>query len=148
MGRIGLEVLCQSCGIPFLICKKDYRGHRYCSTSCRQQGSKKRQQKAQRKYAKSKKGQISNARRQAKYRKRQNSNKANSNYLDLKKNKVTDQSLILNNADLNTSIQDAPHQNKGCCCICGCKIDNLVRINERNRMEEKRLGKLKSGRDP
>ena len=47
---IGYVLICKECDQTFVICKRCYRGHRYCSNHCRQIGYEKNRIKARKKY--------------------------------------------------------------------------------------------------
>ena len=54
-----IELECKHCQLRFNICRKCYRGHFYCSSSCRREAQVKAHRKAQSQYRTSKKGSIS-----------------------------------------------------------------------------------------
>jgi hypothetical protein len=49
-------IICKKCGFVFYLCRKCYRGHRYCSNYCRIVAQQESHRKAQLKYQKSPKG--------------------------------------------------------------------------------------------
>jgi hypothetical protein len=51
-----IELECQHCELRFNICRKCYRGHVYCSSSCRRQAQLKARRKVQSRYRTSDKG--------------------------------------------------------------------------------------------
>ena len=51
-----IELECKHCKLRFNICRKCYRGHVYCSNSCRRQTQVKARRKAQSQYRTSDKG--------------------------------------------------------------------------------------------
>jgi len=51
-----IELECNHCKLRFYICRKCYRGHVYCSSSCRRQAQLKARRKVQSRYRTSDKG--------------------------------------------------------------------------------------------
>ena len=51
-----IELECKHCKLRFNICQKCYRGHVYCSNSCRRQAQLKARRKVQSRYRTSDKG--------------------------------------------------------------------------------------------
>ena len=51
-----IELECKHCKLRFNICRKCYRGHVYCSSSCRRQAQLKARRKVQSRYRTSDKG--------------------------------------------------------------------------------------------
>jgi hypothetical protein len=134
MGLIGFELKCQCCYQIFFICKRHYRGHRYCSDLCRKDGYQRHRQQAKHRYNQKQKARRSNAKRQAAYRERQNSHKLTSASQKLKKNKITDQCSILNKNTVDPALCNASQiENRRRCRVCGEEIRVLVRFNERNK---------------
>ena len=134
MGLVGFELTCRCCNQTFFVCKNHYRGHLYCSSSCRKVGYQRSRRQAKQRYNQKRKARRSNAKRQAAFRERQNSNDLISAPRGAKRNKVTDQSLILNKSNLNPLLHSASqvvHARR--CSVCEEEIDILVRIDERRK---------------
>jgi len=68
---IGFALSCGFCGENFLLCRKCYRGHSYCSNLCKREGYRKNQRSAQQNYEQTFMAKQRHAARQARYRKRQ-----------------------------------------------------------------------------
>lgn len=51
-----IEIVCRHCGIRFLMCRRCYRGHVYCSSACRDEAQQLSHREAQRKYRQTEKG--------------------------------------------------------------------------------------------
>jgi len=51
-----IELECNHCKVGFCICRKCYRGHLYCSSSCRREAQVKARRKVQSRYRTSDKG--------------------------------------------------------------------------------------------
>lgn len=66
----GFEISCKDCLKIFWICRPCYRGHKYCSTPCRQSGRKKGQKTSKREYEKSQEAKEDHCDRQRAYRSR------------------------------------------------------------------------------
>lgn len=71
-----LEITCQWCGQSFFICQSCWRGHAYCSNSCRDLGYQRCKKKRQDKYRKSDKGKETRSRAERKRNLRQSSKKS------------------------------------------------------------------------
>ncbi len=112
---VGLNILCVFCGHPFLICRKCYRGHSYCSVVCRREGYRKTQMSAQRNYEKTFRAKRCHAARQARYRMRQ-------------QNKVTHKSSTSPPAP----IEQARIRFEGINVCCRCGADIFIPLDERN----------------
>ena len=67
----GISIHCPHCGNIFSICKKCWRGQRYCSLSCRKTARKNNLKKYQKKYLSTDKGKHSNNVRQKRFKKKQ-----------------------------------------------------------------------------
>ena len=63
--------LCDLCGVACYICSWCDRGHRYCSTSCREGARRRSLLEAGQRYQQTRRGRLCHARRQAAYRRRQ-----------------------------------------------------------------------------
>ena len=63
-----IELECKHCQLRFNICRKCYRGHVYCSSSCRREAQAKAHRKAQSQYRTSKKGREAHSRNEKKRR--------------------------------------------------------------------------------
>ena len=63
-----VEICCHWCEMSFLICRRCWRGQRYCSEECRRSGRSRIHQQAQRRYRQTAKGKK--AHRQAENRRR------------------------------------------------------------------------------
>ena len=63
-----IELECKHCQLRFNICRKCYRGHLYCSSSCRREAQIKAHRKDQSKYRTSKKGREAHSRNEKKRR--------------------------------------------------------------------------------
>lgn len=65
----GVRCTAEGCGLTLLLCRRCYRGHRYCSQSCRQRTRREQCRAAQRTYVADKKGRIRAAAASRAYRK-------------------------------------------------------------------------------
>ena len=63
-----IELECNHCKLRFNICRKCYRGHVYCSNSCRREAQVKAHLKAQSRYRTSNKGREAHSRNEKKRR--------------------------------------------------------------------------------
>ena len=63
-----IELECKHCQLRFSICRKCYRGHLYCSSSCRRETQVKAHRKAQSRYRTSEKGRETHSRNEKKRR--------------------------------------------------------------------------------
>ena len=63
-----IELECKRCQLRFNICRKCYRGHLYCSSSCRRVAQLKAHRKAQSRYRTSDKGRQAHSRNEKKRR--------------------------------------------------------------------------------
>ena len=63
-----IELECKHCQLRFNICRKCYRGHLYCSGSCRQKAQVQAHRKAQSLYRTSNKGRHAHSRNEKKRR--------------------------------------------------------------------------------
>ena len=63
-----IELECKHCKLRFNICRKCYRGHFYCSSSCRREAQVKAHRKAQSRYRTSNKGREAHSRNEKKRR--------------------------------------------------------------------------------
>ena len=61
-----IELECKNCKLRFNICRKCYRGHVYCSNSCRREAQVKAHLKAQSRYRTSNKGREAHSRNEKK----------------------------------------------------------------------------------
>lgn len=66
----GFELACKTCFIIFWICRRCYRGHRYCSKSCSHVGRRTSQRIARQKHQRSAEGRADHRDRQQAYRDR------------------------------------------------------------------------------
>ena len=67
-GVLLIELECNHCKLHFCICRKCYRGHVYCSSSCRREAQVKAHRKAQSQYRTSNKGREAHSRNEKKRR--------------------------------------------------------------------------------
>ena len=65
----GLEKICPNCSKTFWICKRCWRGQKYCGDPCRADVRKRNHRLIERRYASTPKGKESRRRRQRKFRK-------------------------------------------------------------------------------
>ena len=63
-----IELECKHCQLRFNICRKCYRGHLYCSSSCRREAQVRAHRKAQSRYRTSDKGRQAHSRNEKKRR--------------------------------------------------------------------------------
>ena len=63
-----IELVCNYCKLRFNICRKCYRGHLYCSDSCRREAQMKAHRKTQSQYRTSNKGREAHSRNEKKRR--------------------------------------------------------------------------------
>lgn len=105
----------------FFICCADYRNHRYCQPSCRQQTQSKNQKQATKRYRKTLQGRRNNAARQKRFRERKAANK----------NKVTHETSIAKVPNVKTNPivllkNKIPANDADCrCIVCGEKITRI-----------------------
>jgi hypothetical protein len=64
------ELRCRWCRGLFGVCERCYRGQRYCSSSCRRKGRRRRARARNRRYQRRKKGRTNNQKRQKEFRRR------------------------------------------------------------------------------
>lgn len=113
MRVVGYEISCRCCGAYFRICRSCYRGHRYCSMGCRQQGRRQIHRLAQRRYATSDEGRESLRKQQKAYRIRRARGKS-------AQKTVSDPS----SKDVCWSVKTV---SAFCCSICGRQIHSITR---------------------
>jgi hypothetical protein len=65
---VGYILSCKCCDKTFVICKQCYRGHKYCSDSCRDVGYEEARVKARKKYNSSLEARLDHRDRNRKYR--------------------------------------------------------------------------------
>lgn len=65
-----LELKCANCSANFVICRGCYRGHRYCSPTCRDRAYAEARKRARRKYAQSPEARLDHRDRNRIYRRR------------------------------------------------------------------------------
>ena len=140
--RPGLELICFLCDNLFWICKRDYRGHKYCSDICRQIGKLVSKKNAQHKYSKSNKSKKAHAKRQSKYRQHQKFNGSPIHSFSDQINKVTDQSSIKKKITIFQSTQHRLVAHKHC-LVCGIRLVTIVRNNERATVEKNRVDRFR-----
>ena len=63
-----IELECKRCQLRFNICRKCYRGHLYCSSSCRREAQVRAHRKVQSRYHTSDKGRQAHSRNEKKRR--------------------------------------------------------------------------------
>lgn len=71
---IGILIICRSCKSTLLICRSCYRGHSYCSITCRDLGYKDRRKAARKRYAATPEAKLDHRDRNRSYRKRRKYN--------------------------------------------------------------------------
>ena len=83
---VGYVLQCKQCSEVFVICKSCYRGHKYCSKSCRDEGYKENQSKAKKKYETSEEAKLDHRDRSRRYRLKlkENVTHETSNFLSFK----------------------------------------------------------------
>ena len=116
-----IELECKHCKLRFNICRKCYRGHVYCSNSCRRQAQLKARRKVQSRYRTSDKGRATHRC----YEKMQRMSKTNRTMADTSTNTPPFACyLISNRAKYQTTLQflRCLRQN------CGCFSTPLVRV--------------------
>ena len=94
---IGYVLSCSHCGETFVICKSCYRGHKYCSKSCREAGYESSRIKARRKYNQSIEAKLDHRDRNRKYR------------LKSYQKNVMDKTSVSSQNELNLNTQDLIH---------------------------------------
>lgn len=118
MTAVVLVFDCVYCQQDFAICKSCYRGHKYCSESCRSLGYRENKVKARKKYDSSAEAKADHRDRQKAFRKRKKENHPET----LVVNCVTDQSSNLT----ASSVERQPFKDlfgvSRRCQICGCTI--------------------------
>lgn len=68
MALVGIEKVCPICEMNFRYCEHCWRGHKYCSPGCSQEGRKKNRRASEKRYAATAKGRESRRRRQKNFR--------------------------------------------------------------------------------
>src|SRR5262249_21221159 len=67
MDCIGYEIACKQCRKKFWVCRRCYRGHKYCSSVCKATGYKAVSKRAKRKYESSPEARKDHRDRQRRY---------------------------------------------------------------------------------
>jgi len=111
MSVVGLVITCQHCGNFFAMCKRCYRGHKYCSENCRKTGYASSQNRARNKYNKSIEAKLDHRDRNRRYR--------------LHKNIVMDKTSKINSPQIKTfhtsihqRLGEALRSHAGICIAC------------------------------
>ena len=121
MALAGIEITCPTCQKKWIICKKCYRGNKYCTSHCQVVGNKEKRKLAQIKYARSRKGQLNQSKRQRKYR------------LKLVKNKRIKKTLRETKKVTHRSIKKSQYEliniEKLQCWCCGCIVTDIYNEN-------------------
>lgn len=66
---LAVHLRCLACGMPFTVCRSCYRGHRYCSTDCRDHGYERARRRARQRYARTTEAKADHRDRMRVYRK-------------------------------------------------------------------------------
>lgn len=120
---LGIKLSCQHCGTDFLCCKKCWRGHRYCSVSCRTLSRKLKQRSYEKKYSNTFSGQESRRKRQACFQQR------------LKKiQNITEQSIFKKKSHAKQSQQIL--KSEILCSGCHYKITQIIKESDRHDEEQ------------
>ncbi len=64
------ELCCRRCGEAFVLCRSCYRGHAYCTRSCRETTSREQKRSTRQRYARTTRGRRKNRERQRRFRSR------------------------------------------------------------------------------
>lgn len=157
MESVGLELTCKMCEKLFLICRSCYRGHVYCSSSCKIEGKKKTRKEAQHRYEKTLKGKKARSKRQARYRKRKNDVHRWSNVAFAVEASVLSQVIDGHSSSSNEIVTHTSYINKNIfvkasvyrsesfliqakiCSVCRIQIERVEKVSERKRMEASKL---------
>ncbi len=105
MNRMDFVITCRQCQSRFYICKSCFRGHVYCSPTCKKIGYSARQRIARKKHASSLEGKLDNADRNKKYRQK------------IKQNNVTDKTSKKLKVDLQ-QLKISLQQKNFICIAC------------------------------
>lgn len=113
---IGYVLSCKCCGKIFVICKHCYRGHKYCTDSCRVEGYELSRKRARNKYNSSLEAKLDHRDRSQRYRLKN-------------KKSVTDKTSKESNTTIDMHSHKAIHQEldelktqKGICILCQTTI--------------------------
>ena len=120
--------VCRHCGEHFTLCRSCWRGQRYCTPTCQQEGYRLRRKAATKRYETSPTGRHHHSERQRRYRRRHR------NCID-QQNTVTHPSSVLRSADLQRTatrgatlvIRATPTHDYGAmaCQRCHCVLEPL-----------------------
>ncbi len=118
MTAVVLMIDCAHCQHGFAICKSCYRGHKYCSESCRALGYRQNKVKARKKYDSSSEAKADHRDRQKAFRLRKKEHDPEPRVI----NSVTDQSSNLTSSSVDgPSFKDLLDVSRRC-KVCGCRI--------------------------
>ena len=108
----GVLLRCGCCGNAFIVCRRCWRGQRYCNKSCSRRASLCAHQQSQRKYSGTIRGRRSHSIRQKRYRKKRSVEKTE-----------TDATTTLT----KDAIKPAYHREN--CHVCGGIVRRVVELN-------------------
>jgi hypothetical protein len=117
---LGFVLSCKCCQKSFVICKSCYRGHCYCSESCREAGYALAKKKARKTYDQSPEAKLDHRDRSQRYRQ------------NLSQKTVTDKGSknsslrVSQHLHLHKELQDLPDE--GFCIACGKQVWDQRRI--------------------
>ncbi len=125
----GFEICCKTCRKDFWICRRCYRGHRYCSGICRADGRKIGQKISKLKYDQSVEAREDHRERQQAYRDRKRESLSNST------SSVTEQPIASFKVSVEAQIEIWPDRRRNN-CVC-CKENRFLHPRGANVEEEK-----------
>lgn len=112
----GVQVSCAICNKDFSICRKCWRGQKYCSKACSKEARRRSRIKSQEKYRKSRKGRLKQSEYQNKFRSKEDEEKI-----------VSDHSSKVEPDQIKRA------QDLTICICCGSRISELIPL-EMNKL--------------
>jgi len=127
-----IKIECQCCGQIFIMCRRCYRGHIYCSEECRISGKREARREAQRRYRQTENGKKKHSEAEKRRRKR------------TKKIKFTRSNIIKSCMCIYIKIKSFINQykqnavgNNSKCCVCGISGVIVENFSERGYGKKK-----------
>lgn len=128
------EIVCRRCGVHFWICRRCWRGRRYCSDGCREAAKQESRRESQRRYRQTEKGRE-NHREREKLR-RVGLSKKSKTIVDDTSNRRRYRQRNIEYGDLEDSIREDAQRlgYQVCRChVCGCWGRVVQRFGRRFR---------------
>lgn len=117
----GVQVQCGTCVVKFCICRRCWRGQKYCSVGCSKEGRRLSRIEAQRKYRQSRRGLLNQSQSQRRNR-----------------SKIKTEKIV---SDHSTKVEvdsgKRVHELWVCAC-CGEGLDRLVRLTSSKQFSIRR----------